>query len=224
MHPDTGEGSGRRERESDFSVLRNVSPTISQSLREPDPEEPPLNLYSAFSNTRVYPNIFPPRNEGEVPRGNSRASAGEQSILSIPRPRNRPITGNPQPEVVVPRSPRRAGGQPSNRVRENAQREPISLDNNTLNEGSGATIQSSYGEQEGFALYGDIHDAINQGHPLPRNMGLYHVGYDAGFGGFPITVRLATNIHNFVLDVTLPDRTNIFFGPPDAGANRHEAN
>ena len=95
------------------------------------------------------------------------------------------------------------------RLRENIQGIQSPLADHSLNEGSGISLQSINEEQEGFALYGDVHTTPHLSNPLPRTLGLYYAGIDAAIGGLPVTCRVATNNQHFVLAVVCPDSSHI---------------
>ena len=212
LHPEPG-GSGQRQTRVADQIGRSLPPFSLQSPRPDGPNLPTASIKSAlqFLGLPHRTQIVQPSGRRYSSEGTS--SYGEQQPLSFQLSGNGIVGSSSQPEVVVPRAPRGFGGIQNPRVGENVQAQPEPLANSSLNEGSGATILSSQGGQEGYALYGDIHYAINQEYPLPRNLGLYYAGYNASFGGLPVTIRMATNIQHFVLDVTLPDRTNITFRP-----------
>ena len=194
-------------------IGRSIFPSRLQSPRPDGSNLPSASIQSAVQFLGLpggTQTLQPPRRRHSSKRT---SSYGEQIPLSFQLSGNRIVGGSSQPEVVVPRAPRGTGSTQNPRVREGIQIQPEPLAGGSLNEGSGATVLSTQGDQEGYALYGDVHASITEEYPIPRNLGLYYAGFDAGIGGLPVTIRMATNIQHFVLDVTLPDRTNITIRP-----------
>jgi len=175
------------------------------------PPLPPTNLPSGSRNY-----IIPPRTQprGERYRHDTHEQhPGEQSYISFSSGRNRAPRENTQPEADVPQTLRVPEYLQSPRLRENLQGIQLPLADHSLNEGSGIRIQSIHEEQEGFALYGDVHTTLHLSNPLPRNLGLYYAGIDAAIGGLPVTCRVATNNQHFVLAIVCPDSSQFIMRP-----------
>lgn len=208
-------GSGEPQDEESSNQIRR--PHLGQILQSPIQYAEP---YIESISKSLYPEyVYPPflseqGKEGRTHGNRGASTSGMPPLFSLHRSGNRIIGGNTQPEVVVPKSPRRIASLQAPRLRENVQATSSGLAHSSLNERSGAGIQPPNGGQEGFALYGNFHDIINQDHPLPRDLGLHYVGINACFGGLPVTIRVAANLHNTTVDVVLSDNTHIQVGNP----------